>query len=364
MDAPMNGNRRTAKQQHGFTIVQMVVTLAIISVLSTVGVLGVKSAREHFKMQNSARLFATYAEKARADSVRRHAASGQEASIEMFGEGTTTYNVTMDFGSGVETRTFQLDPGIVFYTTPAKVTFDWRGRLLGDAVVFQIRSTYLADQIPVDVSGSGDVTIWSQFYPDRLIPDVTVSTVGDDVDHGTPTPSPSATASASPTATPTPPNSATPTPTPTPTPNGNGNGSVNGNGGSNGNNGNNATPTPTATPTPSSSPNASPSPIPQCVSVMSPSLITLSQSIVANQTGTSTFTMTNATGVRTISAAQARNGNSLILSLSLQRIDGSGSSTLSVTTKHGAGNRGEFTVNVTTDPACGSGAQLTVKVNN
>src|SRR4029079_13148023 len=149
----MDYNSRTARQQHGFTIMQMVVTLAIISVISTVGVLGVKSAREHFKMQNSARLFASYCEKARADSVRRHAASGEEASLEMFGEGTNTYNVTMDFGSGVETRTFQLDPGITFGTAAAKVTFDWRGRLLGAAVVFQIKSNYLDDEIPVDVSG-------------------------------------------------------------------------------------------------------------------------------------------------------------------------------------------------------------------
>jgi type II secretory pathway pseudopilin PulG len=200
----MDRNSRTPRQQHGFTIMQMIVTLAIISVVSTVGVLGVKSAREHFKMQNSARLFASYAEKARADSVRRHAASGQEASLEMFGEGTNTYNVTMDFGSGVvETRTFQLDPGIIFRTAAAKVTFDWRGRLLGEGVVFQIESTYLADRIPVDVSGSGDVTIWSQYFPDGKIPEVTVASVGDDVDHGTTSASPSASVSPSPDVHPT-----------------------------------------------------------------------------------------------------------------------------------------------------------------
>jgi type II secretory pathway pseudopilin PulG len=361
----MKGNRRKARRQHGFTIMQMVVTVAIISIVSTVGVLGVKSSREHFKMQNSARLFATYAEKARADSVRRHTASGQESSVEMFGEGTTTYNVTMDFGSGVETRTFQLDPGITFGTAAAKVTFDWRGRLLGEAVVFQIKSDYLNDEIPVDVSGSGDVTIWSQYYPDRLIPDVTVSTVGDDVDHSTPTPT--ATATPSPTASPSPSDGASPSPTatatPTPTPNGNGNG--NGNGGTGNGNGNgNASPTPTATPTPTPSATPTPTPIPQCVAAMSPSTLSLSQSDDTHKSGTSTFTMTNATGVRTLSASQAGNGNSLVLGLSLVRMDGSGSSVLTVTSKNGAGNRGVFTINVTTSPACGSGAQLIVSVTN
>jgi hypothetical protein len=329
-------------------------------------VLGVKSAREHFKMQNSARLFASYAEKARADSVRRHAASGQEASLEMFGEGTNTYNVTMDFGSGVvETRTFQLDPGIIFRTAAAKVTFDWRGRLLGEGVVFQIESTYLADRIPVDVSGSGDVTIWSQYFPDGKIPEVTVASVGDDVDHGTTSASPSASVSPSPDVSPSPSDTASPTPTPSPTasptatPNGNGSGN-----GSDGNNGNGGDNNPNASPTPTPSPSPSATPIPQCVATLSPSSISLSQSIDAQKTGTATFTMTNATGVRIISAGQSGNGNSLVVGLSLQRIDGSGSSVISVTSKNGAGNRGVFIVNVTTDPACGSGAQLTVSVSN
>jgi hypothetical protein len=358
----MDRNSRTPRQQHGFTIMQMIVTLAIISVVSTVGVLGVKSAREHFKMQNSARLFASYAEKARADSVRRHAASGQEASLEMFGEGTNTYNVTMDFGSGVvETRTFQLDPGIIFRTAAAKVTFDWRGRLLGEGVVFQIESTYLADRIPVDVSGSGDVTIWSQYFPDGKIPEVTVASVGDDVDHGTTSASPSASVSPSPDVSPSPSDTASPSPTASPTATPNGNGSGNGSDGNNGNGGDN---NPNASPTPTPSPSPSATPIPQCVATLSPSSISLSQSIDAQKTGTATFTMTNATGVRIISAGQSGNGNSLVVGLSLQRIDGSGSSVISVTSKNGAGNRGVFIVNVTTDPACGSGAQLTVSVSN
>lgn len=361
----MNGNSRTGKRQHGFTIVQMVVTLAIISIISTVGVLGVKSSREHFKMQNSARLFAIYCEKARADSVRRHAASGQEASVEMFGENTNTYNVTMDFGSGtVETRTFQLDPGITFGTAAAKVMFNWRGRLSGEAVVFQIKSNYLRDQIPVDVSGSGDVTIWAQYFPDQLIPDVTVSSPGDDVSHPTPYPSASASPSASPgdgsSPTPTP----TPTATPTPTPGNNGNG--NGPGGNNGNGNGSGTPTPTATPTPTPTPGgqASPTPIPQCVMTVSPASLSLSQSVDAHKSGTAVITLTNATGVRTLSVSQPGNGNSLVLGLSLSRLDGSGSSILTVTTKNGAGNRGVFLVNVAADPACGTGTQLSVSVSN
>ena len=66
----MNRKSRTANQQ-GFTISQMIVTLAIIAIVSTVGVLGIKNARAEFRLQNNARLFATYIEKARLDAIRR-----------------------------------------------------------------------------------------------------------------------------------------------------------------------------------------------------------------------------------------------------------------------------------------------------
>src|SRR6185436_10151032 len=196
----MKPNSRTTTQQRGFTITQMVITLSIIAVVSTAGVLGIKNARAEFKLQNAARLFATYVEKARADAIRRHPASGQESFIETFGPGSTTYTITMDFGAGtVETRTFNLDSGLNFATAAKRVTFDWRGRIT-EAWVFQIRSDYLDRSLPVDVSGSGDITVGEQHFPDQLIPPVEVAEVTGDVDTSNPTPTP------------------TPTPTPSGTP--------------------------------------------------------------------------------------------------------------------------------------------------
>src|SRR5215217_1614797 len=261
----MKPNSRTTTQQRGFTLTQMIITLAIIAVVSTGGVLGIKTARAEFRLQNSARLFATYIEKARADSIRRHAAVGQESSVETFGPGSTQYAITMDYGSGVvETRMFELESGLNFATVAKKVTFDWRGRIT-EAWVFQVHSEYLERNLPVDVSGSGDITVGEQHFPDQLIPPVEIAEVTGDVDSTptptpTPTPDPSATPpvedGGDPEATPTPTPEPTPTPTPTPTPNGNGDG--NSNDGNNGNGNGNPTPTPT--------PNASPSPSPdaQC----------------------------------------------------------------------------------------------------
>src|SRR5215203_3365922 len=183
----MHGNTRPSTPQSGFTMIQMIITIMIIAVVSSFGVLGIKSARAEFRLQNSARLFASYVEKARVDAIRRHAADGEESSIETFGPGTTNYEVTMDFGDGVvETRRFDLDSGLSFSTASKKVTFDWRGRIT-EAWVFQVFSTYLARSLPVDVSGSGDITVGQQHFPDQLIPPVEISEVTGDVD---PDPSP------------------------------------------------------------------------------------------------------------------------------------------------------------------------------
>ena len=361
----MKDNRSTAKQQ-GFTILQTVIVVAIISVATTFGILGIRTARAEFQHQSNARLFASYVEKARADAIRRHAGSGQESSIETFGPETTRYAVTMDWGSGVvETREFNLDDGLTFDVAAQKVLFDWRGRI-DEAWVWQIKSAYLQKRVPVDVSGSGDITVGEQHFPDQMIPDTPITQVVGDV--ASPDPSPSPTDSPvvpideqpptdpDPIPIGDPPAESSPTPSPTATPNGNGNGGGNGNGQGN------STPTPTPTPTPSATPTPAVGP---CVATLSPNTLSLSQGgETGPQTGTVTFTMMNATGVRNISASQAGNGNAMVIGVSLQRIDGNGSTMISVTTKQGGGNRGVFIVNVSADPSCGSAQQLTVSISN
>lgn len=366
----MNGNSRTVKQQRGFTTMQMIITIAIIAIISSVGVLGIRNARAEFRLQNSARVFASYVEKARADSIRRHAAPGNESYVETFGAGNSSYAVTMDFGdgAGVVTRMFQLEPGIDFETAALRVTFNWRGQLTQPCVgtkgcVFQVRSLIIPDPVPVDVSGSGDITVGNQHFPDQSIPDVAISEVTNDV--ATPTPPsevPPVEESPSPEGSPAP--EATPTPSPG---NGNGNGGDNGGGNDGSGPGNgNGNPQASPSPTPDIDPGATPTPTPvsQCSSTISPSTLLLSQSDSTKKSGSAIFTMANGTGTRIISAAQAGGGNSLGVEVGLQRIDGSGSSVITISTKHGAGNRGTFVVEVSASPSCGSTQQLTVSVSN
>jgi hypothetical protein len=90
----------------------------------------------------------------------------------------------------------------------------------------------------------------------------------------------------------------------------------------------------------------------------------LSQSSTGQQTGSATLYIANAVEARTVSAVQAGSGNSLVLGVSQARIQGTGYSIISVTTKHGAGNRGVFQVNINVSPTCGNAQQLTVSVSN
>ena len=253
--------RQKPKAQAGFSLLQILIVLGVVSVVSALAFFGIASAKQRIRLTNSSRLLASYVEKARVDSVRRHPLAAEDmAGIEVLDK--TTYRVKMDFdGDGtVETRVITLDPGVEFATDPIALVFDWRGRLV-DLPLTEIKVTIAmqwgddeSDQRVVDVTRSGDVTIDSDVYLDD-VPNVNVEVEGmTGIDSGStmnannnPNPSPTSTPSSTPvgdsaTPTPTPSDNPTPDPNPTPTPS--------------------DSPTPNPTPTPSPTPDASPSPSP------------------------------------------------------------------------------------------------------
>src|SRR6266436_1418881 len=124
----INGKRNT---ERGFSLIQLLIVVAIVSVVTSVAVLGITSARKSFRLSNSARQFAGYVERARADAVRRHST----ASMQMLD--TRSYSITMDFGgSGTpSTKAFSLENDVIFTTTLRTVTFDWRGRIPAEASI-------------------------------------------------------------------------------------------------------------------------------------------------------------------------------------------------------------------------------------
>jgi hypothetical protein len=285
--------RRSSKAQRGFSMMQVLVTLAVVSVVSSLAILGIASAKQRIRLTNSSRLLASYVEKARVDSVRRHPMAGVDmAGIEVLDK--TRYRVKMDFdGNGtVETKDITLDDGVEFATDPIALVFDWRGRLV-DLPLTDIKVSIAmqwgkdpSDQRVVDVTRSGDVTIDSDVYLDD-VPNVNVNVNGmTGVDSGStmgannnPNPTPTPSPDALPDPSPTPISDATPplvdpSPTPAvdPTPE--------------------ATPSENPSPSPSASVSSSPSPSPSpviCTAEAStnPSPFSFSK----HGTGTITFTL-------------------------------------------------------------------------
>ena len=256
--------RKKRPAQSGFSMMQLIVTLAVVSIVSGLAVFGIASARQRIRLTNSARMIASWAEKARVDSVRRHPIDPElMAGIEVLDK--TNYRVKMDFdGDGVmEVKDFKLDDGVEFATDPIALVFDWRGRLV-DLEDTDIKVSIVVqwgddddDQRYVDITRSGDVTIDSDVYIDD-VPNVNVNGNLSPVDSGSttngnnnpnPTPSPTPTLSPSPVASP--PEEGDPSPTPIdadPTP----------------------TPSPGASPTPTPSPSASPGASPHVTPTPSP----------------------------------------------------------------------------------------------
>lgn len=143
----------------GFTMLQLVLTVTVMTILGTFAFMGITSARENMRLTGSARQFAAHVEKARIDAVRRHVSSATPTKVE-FVDGNT-YRVTMDWdGSGTATaRDFTFETGVSLFSQPtAPITFDWRGRMTACAATFSL-SNISGSQTTIDITGSGDVTV-------------------------------------------------------------------------------------------------------------------------------------------------------------------------------------------------------------
>ena len=350
MNATIRTRRKKPTAQRGFSMMQLIVTLAVVSVVSGLAVMGIASARQRIRLTNSSRLLASYAEKARVDSVRRHPMDpNQMAGIEVLNQ--TTYRVKMDFdGDGdVETKDITLDDGVVFATDPIALVFDWRGRLV-DLDTTDVKVSIALqwgddpdDQRLVDITRSGDVTLDSDVYLDD-VPNVNAIESRSGIDGGSFTnannnPNPS------PTASPVADNSPTPSPTvevadptPTPTPDA----------------GADPTPSPNPDPTPAASPSASPSASPP----VNPSP-TPTPCVVTTSTSPSPLAFSkHGTGIISFSVnpsgtVEFNGGPS---NLSVTRTSGNTFAVLSLNN-----SRGNFTL--TFDTPCGS-QSVSVTVNN
>ena len=242
----------------GFSIVELLVVGALLTVITAFGFLGITKARASVRLSGAAREFAAYVEKARIHSIRKHADNAAQRATVAINTDKTSYDVTMDLdGNGtMDTRTISLPSGVSFdpLDNLQSVAFDWRGRTWrtadgiteGNAQV-SVRMRNTDDSISIDVTGSGDITIDSRVFDDS-VPNVSLH-VGDLTASASPATSPSSDPTPAPSASPIVPPLADVIPSPSPILDGG---------------------LPLATPTPNSSPGPSASPSPSASPVASP----------------------------------------------------------------------------------------------
>ena len=342
-------NTQTTRTARGFSVIELVIVVTILSIVTGFGVMGIKNAKASIRLSGAAREYASYIEKARVYSIRTHADDASQRANVAINENQTSYNVNLDLdGDGtLDTRTIPLPDGVEFKTVET-IAFDWRGRTWNTANGVTMPnaqvSIILKNEIgtmSVDVTGSGDVTIDSAVFDDE-VPDVNLN-VDDLASGATPTPTPVLTSTPTPTPTPTPDSSATPdvitSPSPTPTP---------GSGGLSGD----PTPTPSSTPTPTPTPKSTPTPKATPTPTPTPEVCSLtadSELVIMHLNGSTTIKITlNSSSTQTISATSSKPSD-LQATPNNQSVTAGGSVTFTLKSKKSIG---VYSVTFSTD--CGS----------
>ncbi len=127
------------QSERGFSVLELILVLTLIGIVSGFAYVRLAAAREVMRVTNSSREFTNFVQKARLDSIRRHAITAANQATVVINNGTT-YTVTGDFdGNGVADSLKELQQGVTFAATasdgsavtlPITISFDWRGRAI------------------------------------------------------------------------------------------------------------------------------------------------------------------------------------------------------------------------------------------
>ena len=166
-----NCHRRDSlrRGERGVSILEIVIVVAMISIVTSFAVMQIGAAQRAMRLTNSAREFLGWLEKARLDSLRRHAISNVEmASVTI--TSANSYTITIDQnGDGTldPQRTITIPSthaahfaGLTFPTT---IYYNWRGRPVdaaGNALNLSFSLTDGAGNTnPITVTSGGDATL-------------------------------------------------------------------------------------------------------------------------------------------------------------------------------------------------------------
>src|SRR5438309_1549972 len=86
-------------EQSGFSVIQLLLTVVLISIVSAFALLQVSSTRARLSLQNSVRQLATYIERARMDAIRRHATTSDMFSSTVVA-GSAVHDNSLDCSTG------------------------------------------------------------------------------------------------------------------------------------------------------------------------------------------------------------------------------------------------------------------------
>ena len=125
---------KSAADAAGFSVLELLIVAVMISVLVGFAITQIAQAKQNMTRANAVRELATYIEKARLDSVRRHATtSAQMAQVAIINP--NFYSVTLDTngdGSVDAPRVIGMpaDSNLTIQngTFPRTIMFNWRGR--------------------------------------------------------------------------------------------------------------------------------------------------------------------------------------------------------------------------------------------
>jgi Tfp pilus assembly protein FimT len=183
-EVPTKEERR--RNERGVSVLEVLIMLTMVTLISGYALTRISGAQQYMRMENASREFMSYVDKARVDSVRRHAGPPgllpQPPMSFVRITGPRTYSVVMDFdGDGnvdpARNITIAPDQGVVFNTgaTPLPITiaFNWRGRTVNPTITsmmatyvtppsFGIKTTNTYGSVQntaISVSTSGDASI-------------------------------------------------------------------------------------------------------------------------------------------------------------------------------------------------------------
>ena len=319
--------------QAGFTTIQLLITIALVAIISAFALFAIDTARASVRLTGSTRELASYLEKARSNAIRRNATSVVTITNQ------NSYSVTMDFdGDGTtETRTINLQRGVTFPAGLVGISalFDWRGRLPG-----QIALTLNGENgsSSIHLSGAGDVTIGeSDIFQDNAIGEITLNSSPSTDVSGSPSSSPiegsepSPSPTTNPEASPSPSAGSGPSPSPgtdpSPSPVAD------------------SSPSPGTSPSPSSSASPGTSPTPPVCVLSAPSTLTLPKN-----SSPKTFAVVTITNANNTPITASRTGD--ISSVTPVNTTLSGNGTISYTIVYASGNNRAGTVAVSSP--CGN----------